>query len=154
MWYLLTKKRAARSSIETGSVRCPVRWMDDEAEFLPCPVKAGRKVTAAARAAQKLGREIEDAPLVWRIRLGLRPVDAALRYEHKIPRLEQILLALHAIARFAAKKFNDLVECVIVPVDGLFHRAAQMKQAEILMQIAALNVILFHGRTSFRTICH
>ena len=39
-------------------------------------------------------------------------------------------------------------------VDGLFHRAAQMKQAEILMQIAALNVILFHGRTSFRMICH
>ena len=81
-------------------------------------------------------------------------MNTALRHEDQIPRLEQVLLALDAIARFAAEKFDDLVERVIVPVDGLFHRAAQMKQAEILMQIAALNVILFHGRTSFRTICH
>ena len=141
---------------QRGKLRaaCPVRRMNDEAEFLPRPVKTGRKVTAAARAAQKLRREIEDAPLIGRVRLSLRPVNAALRYEHKIPRLEQILLALHAIARFAAKKFNDLVECVIVPVDRFLHRAAQMKQAEILMQIAALDVILFHGCTSFRTICH
>ena len=103
---LYTSRRELRAA-------CSVRRMNDEAEFLPRPVKTGRKVTAAARAAQKLRRELEDAPLIGRVRLSLRPVNAALRYEHKIPRLEQILLALHAIARFSAKKFNDLVECVI-----------------------------------------
>lgn len=72
---------------QRGKLRaaCPVRRMNDEAEFLPRPVKTGRKVTAAARAAQKLRREIEDAPLIGRVRPSLRPVNAALRYEHKIP---------------------------------------------------------------------
>ena len=77
---------------------------------------------------------------------GLRPVDAALRDQDHVARLERIAPPLESVARRTAEEEDQLVEGMVMPVQLLLHRSFQVEQAEILAQIPALHIFrLRHG---------
>ena len=74
-------------------------------------------------------------------------MNAALRHEDHVPRLERVAAALNAVADGVAAKIDtELVECVVVPADRFRHGGRQMKQAKVLAKIPALFISrLLHG---------
>ena len=128
--------------------RLPVvlRAQDEAEARLGQREAAVERAVRPARAGQKLRRQIQNHALIRRARRGLRPVDAALRDQDHVARLERIAPPLESVARRTAEEEDQLVKRVVMPVQLLLHRSFQVEQAEILAQISALHIFrLRHG---------
>ena len=79
----------------------------------------------------------------------MRPVHTAASHQNNIPGDQLIAAALDVVASAAGEKKNDLIKLVIMEPDGRSAVVLEMEQAEILGQVSALFIPVFHRILSF-----
>ena len=103
---------------------------------------------------EQFGGDIEDHPLVKDPGLKMRPVNTSASHQDDIAGDKLIAAAFYMVASAAGKKKHDLIKLMIMEPDGRPAVVLEMKQTEILGQVSAFFIPVFHRILSFEHLSH